>query len=797
MRAGRPLSHVIADRSFLSRRHGSIILLTWSDENDLRYVVPRENMKKEAHSESGWFTPRVCVAVVLCSVGGGLAVLSLAARPAIKHAADSSYSNGGVTTAAAPTFTVNSTADVVAAAPLDNGICETVTGNNVCTLRAAIMKANHYPGGGATINFGLAGVVTYSLTIPASGADNEATGDLNITSSVSIIGRGPISTIIDGNGSVTNARVLTTNPGVTVIISGVTIQHGKSSNFAGGIANSATLTLANCTITNNTVSGVNDWGGGILNSGTFTMTNSTVSNNTTGNSNAFGGGIYNQGPMTVTNSTISGNTTLGQGGGLNNVGNTATIRNSTISGNTAVSGGGISKTGSPLVIINSTISGNFSTGDGGGIFANSGTTSLHNVTVTLNRANSDNAGSGIGGGIANAAGSTFNFVNSIIALNEKVIPTMPFPTLARDDCSGVITSQGHNIMLTINSSYCTENGTVTIADPNLSPLQNNGGPTQTAGLLTGSPAIDTGTSGGCTDNVGAILTTDQRGASRPFGSACDIGAFEAQPRTTLANISTRLSVQTGDNVPIAGFIVTGTAPKRVIVRALGPSLNVMGVPVAGRVSDTTLELIGPGGQIALNDNWRSTQEAEIIASTVPPPNNLESAIIATLPASAGGIAYTAIVRGAGNATGVGQLEVYDLENAAASQMANISTRGLVLTGDNVMIGGIILVGPNPQRVIVRALGPSLTVMGTPLPGRLMDTTLEIRDANGMAEGMNDEWRSTQEAEIIATTVPPPNDLESAIVVTLPASAGGTGHTAIVRGKNNATGVGLMEVFALN
>ena len=146
---------------------------------------------------------------------------------------------------------------------------------------------------------------------------------------------------------------------------------------------------------------------------------------------------------------------------------------------------------------------------------------------------------------------------------------------------------------------------------------------------------------------------------------------------------------------------------------------------------------------------------------------------------------------------MGQVEVYDLDNAAASQMANISTRGLVLTGDNVMIGGIILVGPNPQRVIVRAIGPSLTVMGTPLPGRLMDTTLEIRDANGMAEGMNDDWRSTQEAEIIATTVPPPNDLESAIVVTLPASAGGTGHTAIVRGKNNTTGVGLVEVFALN
>ncbi|MEO5722672.1 MAG: hypothetical protein ABIR71_14575, partial [Chthoniobacterales bacterium] len=150
------------------------------------------------------------------------------------------------------------------------------------------------------------------------------------------------------------------------------------------------------------------------------------------------------------------------------------------------------------------------------------------------------------------------------------------------------------------------------------------------------------------------------------------------------------------------------------------------------------------------------------------------------------------------ATGVGQVEVYDLANAADSQLANISTRGLVQTGDDVMIGGIILLGNAPRRVIVRAIGPSLSVGGTPVAGRLMDTTLEIRDANGVVEGMNDDWRTGgQQAEIIATMVPPTSDLESAIVVTLPASAGGTGHTAIVRGKNNATGVGLVEVFGLN
>lgn len=154
------------------------------------------------------------------------------------------------------------------------------------------------------------------------------------------------------------------------------------------------------------------------------------------------------------------------------------------------------------------------------------------------------------------------------------------------------------------------------------------------------------------------------------------------------------------------------------------------------------------------------------------------------------------MEGAGNTTGAGQMEVYDLDRTVDSDLANISTRGLVQTGDDVMIGGIILIGNAPRRVIVRAIGPSLSVNGGPVPNRLMDPTLEIRDANGVLKGMNDDWRSTQEAEIIATMVPPSNDAESAVIVTLPASAGGTSHTAVVRGKNAATGVGLVEVFAL-
>jgi N-acetylneuraminic acid mutarotase len=259
----------------------------------------------------------------------------------------------------------------------------------------------------------------------------------------------------------------------------------------------------------------------------------------------------------------------------------------------------------------------------------------------------------------------------------------------------------------------------------------------------------------------------------------------ATPTTTPAtfgNISTRLRVETGDNVLIGGFIVTGTQSKRVIVRAIGPSL-----PFPGVLADPFLELRDASGAlIRSNDNWRDEQEAEIIATTIPPANDLESAIVATLPANAA--SYTATVSGVNNGTGIGVVEVYDLDQAVNSKLANISTRGLVQTGDNVLIGGLIVLGQNPLRVIVRAIGPSL-----PVPDALADPTLELRDGNGGLVAANDNWRSDQEAEIIATTIPPSNDLESAIVRNLPPG----NYTGIVSGVDNATGVGLVEAYNLN
>jgi subtilisin-like proprotein convertase family protein len=264
--------------------------------------------------------------------------------------------------------------------------------------------------------------------------------------------------------------------------------------------------------------------------------------------------------------------------------------------------------------------------------------------------------------------------------------------------------------------------------------------------------------------------------------------FDFEP-TALANISTRLRVETGDNVLIGGFIVTGTDPKKVIVRAIGPS-----VPLPGVLANPTLELRDrDGALIRFNDDWRVgsqgylSQETEIQATGLAPTNNSESALIATLPA--GGASYTAIVRGANNSTGNGVVEAYDLDRTVDSKLANISTRGLVQTGDNVMIAGTIVQGALAQRVIVRALGPSV-----PLAGTLANPTLELRDQWGQLLVENDDWKNGgQESDLLVTGLFPANDLESAIVLVLPVGS----YTAIVRGLNGTTGVALVEVYALD
>lgn len=444
---------------------------------------------------------------------------------------------------AAATFAVTSTADVPDVNPGD-GVCETAAGNHVCTLRAAIQEANAHAG---VDTITLQANATYLLTRVGAADDTALNGDLDILDSVSIIGAGPASTIIDGNGAVTNERVLqivrcigNATPNfdgscdgdayVVVTISGVTVQNGHATQnleqFGGGIYNLADLTLDNCVVTGNTANyTINNFAGGIFNSGTLAINRSVVSNNTTGSANAHGGGIMNNvGPVTITDSTISGNITPGTGGGI--FGGSFKIVRSTISGNHGGVGGGMYAAGTN-VLINSTVSGNDSDADGGGIYVSNGTTALYNVTVTKNRANADDAGSAVGGGVTNAAGATLTFNNSVIAGNELVVATMPFPTLDLDECSGTITSQGHSLLTYVQPDYCTVAGPYTNTTVALGPLQNNGGYTQTHGLPDGSAAIDAGDPSGCTDNLGAPITTDQRGVPRPYGAACDAGAFEA------------------------------------------------------------------------------------------------------------------------------------------------------------------------------------------------------------------------------------------------------------------------------
>ena len=439
-----------------------------------------------------------------------------------------------------------------------------------------------------------------------------------------------------------------------------------------------TMTITGCTISNNIQGGGAGGGGGVLNdNGTMTITDCTISNNSAsqpgpagGPLTAEGGGILNDsgGSLIITNSIISDNTcsatsveptfqiaALAYGGGVDNNGS-ITITNCTISGNSAVANGFTSE----------------DTGYGGGI-SNSGHLQITSSTIAHNSASGDNFG--VGGGINGDGFEPTRTDSSIIALNTA-------STGGPDYFSGrlALLSTGYNIIgnnadAVINSQPTDQIGTpASPIDPLLGPLADNGGPTLTHALQPGSPAINRGDP--------AAPPQDQRGYSRL--GVPDVGAFEfngirptptptptptATPAATpshLGNISTRAFVQTGDNVVIGGFIVQGTEPKRVIIRAIGPELTQYGVPNA--LANPTLELHDDtGALIASNDNWVTTiiggiitsnQVREIQASGHAPRDGRESAIIADLPAGN----YTAIVRGVNDTTGVALAEVYDLES---------------------------------------------------------------------------------------------------------------------------------------
>lgn len=290
--------------------------------------------------------------------------------------------------------------------------------------------------------------------------------------------------------------------------------------------------------------------------------------------------------------------------------------------------------------------------------------------------------------------------------------------------------------------------------------------------------------------VYTVTATDSLGNTSEFSPAFP-------PPAQLLNLSTRTPVGTGENALIGGFIVAGTDGKKVLLRGLGPSLTQAGIN--GALADPTLELRdSTGALLAFNNNWKDSQENEISQTGIAPTDDLEAAILATLPAKSpdqGGASYTGILAGNGGKTGIGLLEIYDLAASANSKLVNISTRGFVGGGEAVLIGGVIP-GPterSPTRVLIRGIGPSLAAHGVNTP--LQDPLLEIHNANGTTILQNDNWSEASNAsEISATGIPPTDSRESAILMPL---SPGSDYTAVVSGAHGGTGVALVEVYALN
>ena len=301
------------------------------------------------------------------------------------------------------------------------------------------------------------------------------------------------------------------------------------------------------------------------------------------------------------------------------------------------------------------------------------------------------------------------------------------------------------------------------------------------------------------------VTTDNSGNAHfstavPAGNIVDATATDPAGNTSefflrpsnFRNLSTRARVEPGDNALIGGVIADGTPLQqtKIVVRALGPSLAVNGTPIAGRLEDPVLEIYGRDGLISSNDNWPDNPDtaAELQKYGLTPTSNLEAA--ALIDPGIGGN-FTAVVRGKNNSSGIAVVEFYDVIDGATMHLRNVSSRGHVQPGDNVMIGGLILLdGHGPTRVVARAIGPSLTSSGIANP--LADPTLELRNSNGTLLVSNDNWQEEQAAELNAVGLAPTNSAEAAILALLDPGA----YTAIVRGKGDATGIALVEFYQL-
>jgi hypothetical protein len=281
------------------------------------------------------------------------------------------------------------------------------------------------------------------------------------------------------------------------------------------------------------------------------------------------------------------------------------------------------------------------------------------------------------------------------------------------------------------------------------------------------------------DNI--VIATQYIG---PMASASPSPSPTPTAPAQLQNISSRLLIQTGHNVGIAGFVIGGTEAKKLLIRGLGPTLSQFNV--TGVMPNPTLKLYdGSGSLITANDDWKSNQEADITATQLAPPNDVESAVLATLQPGA----YTVIQSDASAATGIGLLEVYDLNVLASSRLVNLSTRGMVQTGARALITGCS-VAADSNDVLVRALGPSLRMLG--VDNALADPVVTLYDSNANVIAANDNWKDSQPSAVERTGLQPPDDLDAAILARL---ARGN-YTAIATSKNGSVGIGLVEVYAV-
>ena len=498
------------------------------------------------------------------------------------------------------------------------------------------------------------------------------------------------------------------------------------------------------------------------------------------------------------------------GGGVQLIQNSvAAITRTTFANNSAGDlGGAFNMFGGSLTLSSSQIVDNRITGNGGGAAimtgaapAGGGVPALDLVGTVQNCVLSNNTGQVAvydGNGFSNGPYNRLQYrSNQIFSPDPNVffIDALGFRTVSQFNSLVVSHADGSATTKSPTANVALASAPVTGAILMLPPLVVQSGAPDEAAPIPSFVAF-AGSGGSVSVNgTPSATSVGLRQTATDGTQTLSVGGtqFATIPPSGVAlNISTRISIGTQDNVAIAGFIITGPAAKRVLVVARGPSL-----PVAGALADPNLTLFDSAGtSLGGNNDWRvsrisgaitSDQVIDITASGVSPTNPAEAAMIVTLQPGA----YTAVVDGVNSGTGVGLVEVYDLDPQRISQLANISTRGLVRTGDNVMIGGFIIGGGVGQtRVIVRGLGPSLGQFGIANP--LADPSLAIFNAQGMQLATNDNWQSSPDAAAIsAINLQPQASAEAALLLANPARAA---YTAILRGVNDTSGVGIVEVF---